>query len=190
MQRVLADSNVLASRTLTDWLFHLRRCNEAMFSVYWTRDIQVEAARVMRKRNPQWSGLAIDRRLCMLEDVVDEMITYPEGDYAFTGQDEHDFHVHAAAVYGRANYLLTSNQEKDFTTHPAEEEYEVITPDSFFLLVAKSNPTGFHEAVKGQYEYYSKPGRCPSLTEPLQKAGCKEFAVAVKGVLQHVAQHD
>ena len=66
----------------------------------------------------------------------------------------------------------------------------VLLIGSSIYAGAKSNATGFHEAVKGQYEYYSKPARCPSLTEPLQKAGCTEFAVAVKSALQRIAQHE
>lgn len=52
-QRVLVDANVIASRTLTDWLFHLRRFNSGMYTVLWTRDIQAEAIRVMRTRHPE-----------------------------------------------------------------------------------------------------------------------------------------
>gem|GEM_PF-3354848 len=44
-QRVLVDSNVAASRTLMDWLFNLKRFNNGLFSLIWTRGIQAEALR-------------------------------------------------------------------------------------------------------------------------------------------------
>ena len=73
-QRVLVDANVLASRILTDWLFHLRKCNRGMFSILWTRDIQAEAIRAMRKKHPEWSGSAIERRFKMMEALIDDTV--------------------------------------------------------------------------------------------------------------------
>lgn len=187
-QRVLVDANVISSRTLTDWLFHLQLSNEGMFSLYWTLDIQAEAIRVMRKRFPDISGQHVVRRFQMMESVIDEMVVFPEGEYGFSGIDTGDFHVHAAAVYGEADYLLTSNDPEDFTSNFENEPYEVISPDDFFLLVADSNASSFYRATKGQFDYYSQRGRLDvSLTEALVNAGCPRFASRVKTVLSQIA---
>mgnify|MGYP006969686962 FL=1 len=160
-----------------------------MFSIYWTRDIQVEAIRVMRRNHPEWPGTAIERRLHMMEAVIDEMVIVPEGQYSFTGADEGDFHVHAAAVHGRANYLLTSNAPADFTADPDAENYEIINADDFFNLVADSNNAAFVSATVGQFEYYSRQG---VYTHPihvaLSNAGCPTFGERVKGFLAEFAQ--
>ena len=188
-QRVLVDANVIASRILTDWLFHLRRCTGGMFTVLWTHDIQAEAIRVMRRKHPQWPGTAIETRLKMLEDVVDELIVYPDADYVFTGSDEGDFHVHAAAVAGKANYILTDNKPGDITAVPDEEHYEILSSDDFFNLVADSNVQAFVAAAEAQFDYYSQPGRMSRpIHQALELAGCPRFAQRVKMTLGEIAQ--
>mgnify|MGYP002719926294 FL=1 len=187
-QRVLVDANVLASRILTDWLFHLRKCNRGMFSILWTRDIQAEAIRAMRKKHPGWSGSAIERRFEMMEALIDDSVVAPDGDYGFSGADPGDFHVHAAAVEGNVHYVLTDNRPEDFTSHPDEEPYEIVNSDDFFNLVADSNQPGFVAAVAGQFEYYSRPGVVKDpLHVALQRAGCPNFAKRVKLALGQIA---
>ena len=187
-QRVLVDANVLASRILTDWLFHLRKCNRGMFSILWTRDIQAEAIRAMRKKHPEWSGSAIERRFKMMEALIDDTVVAPDGDYGFSGADSGDFHVHAAAVAGNVHYILTDNRPDDFTSHPDKEQYEIVNSDDFFNLVADSNQPGFIDAVAGQFEYYSRPGVVKDpLHVALQRAGCPSFADRVKLALGQIA---
>nr|VDG64155.1 Uncharacterised protein [Streptococcus thermophilus] len=187
-QRVLIDANVISSRTLSDWLFHLQRCNEGMFSLFWSLDIQAEAVRVMRRRFPKMAGEVVEKRFKMMEHVIGEKVTFPDGDYGFTGSDEGDFHVHAAAVYGEADYLLTFNSPSDFTTDPATEPYEIISPDEFLVLVADSDAGSFRRATREQREYFSKAGRLQSsITDGLEKAGCPVFAARVKTELSQLA---
>lgn len=190
-QRVLVDANVISSRTLSDWLFHLQRCNEDLFSLFWSLDIQVEAVRVMRKRFPLIAGDVVEKRFRMMEAIIGEKVAFPYGDYGFSGTDSGDFHDHAAAVYGEADYLLTSNSPSDFSRHPALEPYEVINPDDFFNLVAASNPKTFRRATKGQLEYFSQTGRIDgSITGALEKAGCPTFASRVKHELCQLTPAD
>lgn len=150
-QRVLVDANVLASRILTDWLFHLRKCNRDMFSILWNRDIQAEAIRAMRKKHPGWSGSAIERHFEIMEGLIDDSVVAPDDDHGFSGADPEDFHVHAAAVGGNVHYILTDNRPEDFTSHPGEESYEIINSDDFFNLVADSNQPRFVATVAGQF---------------------------------------
>lgn len=190
-QRVLVDANVISSRTLGDWLFHFQRSNDGVFSLFWSRDIQAEAIRAMRKRNPNVSGKVIEARFKMMEDIIDEIVTFPDGDYGFTGRDKGDYHVHATAVYGEADYLLTSNKTSDFTDDPDSEPYEIITPDDFFVLIADSDPTGFVEVTKDQFDYYSANADrfTGSMRDKLEDAGCPVFAGRVKAALSQIAQN-
>lgn len=48
-QRVFVDANIFASRTIMDWLMHLRRQNEGMFQLHATEDVFVEALHATRK---------------------------------------------------------------------------------------------------------------------------------------------
>lgn len=140
-QRVLVDVNVLSSRILTDWLFHLRNCNRGMFSILWTLDIQAEAIHAMRKKHPEWSESAIERRFRMMEALIDDTgLDPPDGDYSFSGADLGDFHVHAAAVEGNVHYVLNDNQSEDFTSHPDEEPYEIINCDDFLQSRRRFQP--------------------------------------------------
>ena len=159
-----------------------------MFSILWTRDIQAEAIRTMRKKHPEWSGSAIERRFKMMEALIDDTVVAPDGDYGFSGADSGVFHVHAAAVAGNVHYILTDNRPDDFTSHPDEEQYEIVNSDDFFNLVADSNQPGFIDAVAGQFEYYSRPGVVKDpLHVALQRAGCPSFADRVKLALGQIA---
>lgn len=158
-----------------------------MYTVLWTRDIQAETIRVMRNRHPECPGTTIEKRLEMLEDVIDEMINFPEMEYHFTGADRGDFHVHAAAVAGRANYLLTDNKPEDFTSAPAKEHYEIYSSDDLINLVADSNMAAFLAATEAQFD--SRPGVISRpIHEALEAAGCPVFAQRVKRALGEIAQ--
>lgn len=172
-----------------DWLFNLKRFNNGLFSLIWTRDIQAEALRVCRRNNPRWPGDAIERRLRMLEDVMDEMVAFPDGDYSFSGADPDDFHVHAAAVYTRATYILSNNDPAHLTQNPDAEHYEVVNADNFFNLVASSNLAAFRAATRAQHAYWSKLSAYP-LQNALVNAGCPGFARRVKDELDRLGYPD
>ena len=130
-QRVLVDANVIASRTLTDWLFHLRRSNGGMYSVLWTRDIQAEAIRVMRNRHPEWPGNAIDKRLEMLEDVIDEMITFPKTEYHFTGADRGIFTSMQQRSLAERTISLPTTSPRTSRQHPLKSITKSIAATTF-----------------------------------------------------------
>ncbi|MFB1427003.1 MAG: hypothetical protein DI613_17740 [Kocuria rhizophila] len=186
-RRVLVDANVLVSRTTLDWLHFLREFNEGMFQLHITQDIQAEAIRALRRIHPRREGGAIRDRVEKISEVMDEMVDDFPGTLPFTGEDEGDYHVHAAAVAGRADLVLTFNAATDLTTTPDEEHYDVITPDDFFVLVTDSNPRCLLPIVRAQFRYWStKPGHA-QLDEALHRAGCPEFAQRVRQALGRLA---
>lgn len=186
-QRVFVDANIIVSKTIFDWLFHLRCLNDGMFQLHSTNDVFVEALRNVRKNNPRASSDLIDRRLEMIKDCIDETLEYFPSTVPFTGNHENDYHVHAAAVTLRSDILLTDNKVSDFTTHPEDEPYEVYTADDFFMLVIGSHPECLLPATRSQFSYWKNRPNSRPLVDALQSSGCNQFAEQVRGALQTIA---
>lgn len=128
-QRVLVDANIFFSRTLTDWVFLLRNHTGGMFQVFTTEDAISEAIAAYRNRRPLVAGSITAGRTALIRGNVDEILDdFPAG-LQFSGTDEGDYHLHAAAHAGRADFVLTSNDPADITS--GQEPYEVIHPDAF-----------------------------------------------------------
>ena len=187
-QRVLADSNVLASRTLLGWLYHCRRVTSGMYQLYTTEDVKAEVVRVVRRRNQRVDGGVITDKLNELSLVMDEVLQDFPGTLPFTGADEGDYHIHAAAVAGRADLVVTSNDPRDITADPDGEHYEILTPDAFLVLVSDSSPTSFLEAVRRQLAHSRKNPEGYQIDDALRRAGCPETAARVREALMHLAR--
>lgn len=123
-----------------------------------------------------------------MRKIVDEVLdTYPS-DVPFTGTDEHDYHVHAAATACQADLLLTDNDPQDITTSE-EVHYEIICPDDFFVLAANSAPPQMlHPIIKSQIEYWAKKPDHVQLDQALRNAGCPDFADIVLQTLQKMSR--
>lgn len=178
---VLADANVLWSRTLRDWLFQLRLEANGMFTVQATEDILAEVIYTLRREHPEWDGSKITRIRDHLSTFLDERIeAYPtDGSYPLSDPD--DRHVHAAAVAGESDKLLTCdtgwlNLSEDLLD---QLPYEVHHPDSFFVLVDDSASWVVRAVTLTQAQYwYSREGEV-DLAGQLRKAACPEFAERV-----------
>lgn len=187
-QRVFVDANVLFSKTQMDWLFFLKTENDSMFQLHATEDVFAEVASNMRKRNPRLAGHAVRNRVETMRLVVDEVVETFPADLPFTGRDEHDYHVHAAATYSQADLLLTCNDPSDIsTTH--DHHYEIIHPDEFFVLVAESAPANMlHPIVQAQIAYWHNKPEFQQLDEALRRASCPKFADIIRRTLQEMAR--
>lgn len=186
-QRVLVDANVLFSKTTMDWLILLRGQNTGMFSLYSTEDIMAEVINSMRRAKPRAEGHRTRHRAELIRRSLDEVLSDYPGNLPFSGSDEHDYHVHAAAVAGRAEFLLTANSPGDFTSDPDREQYTIITPDDFFLLVIDSNQECLVPVVSEQKEYWAKKPQGLQLDDALINSGCPDFAQRVRSTLQDLA---
>lgn len=174
--RVLIDANVLASRTLLDWLYHLGKPEYSPLTLLSSEDLRAEAACALRGRHPFWPSSAIDQALITYEEVT-RLTEFQSGGYGFTGSDLDDAHVHAAAVASIADVLLTSNRPSDFSADHASEPYRIMTPDAFFASLALSHPDVIARALDGQLMYYRKIDRPVSgMADALRRAGCPQFA--------------
>lgn len=187
-QRVFVDANVFFSKTLMDWLFHLRTSNEGMFQTHSTEDVFAEVLYNMRRRHPQAPGHKTRRRLELMRECVDEVL----GDFSaateFTGKDADDYHIHAAATASRADLVLTANGPEDITENPDLEPYEIIAPDDFFMLVTDSSPVCLLPIVREQLEYWQSHPTHKQLDDALHRAECPRFAGRVRNTLQLLAR--
>ncbi|MFL0458744.1 PIN domain-containing protein [Brachybacterium paraconglomeratum] len=191
-QRVFVDANVLASKTCRDWLFFLRDANEGMFQLHATHDVFAEALRKMRTNNPRLPGAVVAAMVKQIELCIDEVVPNFSGDLDFSGTDEGDYHVHAAATASRADKILTSNKPSDITQRPDDEYYEIVTPDEFFTLVADSNPACIKPITREQLEYWCRRAErgesvTTQLDDALRAAQCPKFADRVREALQQLA---
>lgn len=186
-QRVLVDANILYQKTTMDWMFLLRDENAGMFQLYATEDIIAEVVANMRKKKPRAPGHVTHRRAELIRMSLDEVLDNFSGKIPFTGRDCGDYHVHAAAVEGRANFILSHNEARDFTEDPDGEYYSVIAPDDFFMLVSESNPTCMMPIVRRQIEYWERKPECLQLDDALMRVGCPAFALRVREELQRIA---
>lgn len=181
--RVLADANVLYSRTLRDWLALLELNSKGrMYAVYWTEDILAETLYHLRRDHPEWDGA----RVTAIRERVEKtfsggQVTDFTVDGSFPGRDRNDQHVHAAAVACPADVVLTNDKDfNDLTADPDQLPYEVLAPDPFFLLVDDSAPRVVREVTRKQTVYWSgKNGRAP-LPHFLEQVDCPEFAERVR----------
>jgi hypothetical protein len=174
-QRVFVDANVLRSKTQMDWLFLLRNSLESSFQVHSTEDVIAEVAYTMRRDHPDLDGGVIARRLGLVRDSLDEVLSDYSTKIPFSGTDPHDLHLHAAATSCCADLLLTNNKAKDITTTPDEECYEVIRPDEFFMLLADAFPQTVRQVAFTQEAYWRQRSD-RTIVEALKRAQCPQFA--------------
>ena len=183
--RVLADANVLYSRTLRDWLLMLQiESKGAVFAVYWTEDILAEVVYHLRRDHPEWPGGKIT-------DLREKIVRILEGgrvddftvDGSFLG-DPNDQHVHAAAIACGADIILTS--DSGFRAAGDHLPYEVFEPDDFFVLVDDSSPTTVRRVAAAQARHHFERTGSADLCARLIAAGCPAFAERVRTRLQGV----
>lgn len=180
-QRIFVDSNVLASRTLRDWLFLLRTETYRMFQLHTSFDVLMETVRVTRRRHPTADGKLTADLFHRLEDLLDEVLGDFDGSVDFSGPDVNDHHVHAAVLSSRADKLLTSN-ERHF---PETDDltYEVYTPDEFLVLVDDSAPHHVRSVTRQQIDYWqglrSEGKQVRPLGHVLVDAGCPDFGARI-----------
>lgn len=159
-QIVFVDANILFSKTLMDWLFFLREENPGMFQLIGTQDVFSEVLYNMRRSNPRAPGIRISRRLELMKECMDSVVSDFPGGLDFSGADKNDYHAHAAATSQDADFILTQDRPSDFTSSPDNEVSEIIIPDDFFTLVADSNPhlpSPYREETTGVLAGTSKP---------------------------------
>lgn len=180
-QRVFVDANILVSKTCMDWLFLLHQTSGSMFNLASTEDVISEVVKARRRNHPQAPGHSTFRRANLIRKCLDEILIDFPSSLPFTGSDNDDYHVHAAACAYNADLLLTNDSPSHFTSSPQKETYEVITADNFFILIADSAPELLPPVIKKQQSYWGKQSKNPlPLPDALRKSDCPDFAERVQ----------
>ncbi|WP_298040090.1 hypothetical protein [uncultured Microbacterium sp.] len=180
---VFADANVLYSKTLRDWLFLLRHeTSGELFTVASSNDVIAEVLYWIRKNNTAGPGHLTSRAKQLIEESLDEIVRdFPAG-MTFPGDDDHDTHVHAAAMTCGATYLVTD--DGGFHSLAAALPYEVHSADTFFQLIAENVPQAVDNVIRRQISYYRDRSNNKTLSSALSTAGCPRFAAIVHQHLQ------
>ena len=177
--KVLPDANVLYSKTLRDWLFLIRNeVSNGMYTVQSTEDILAEVTYNFRRNNQTIDGGKVARLVSHLRDSVDGLIPESQDDPNYSGTDQNDRHVHAAALAGEGVTVLTFDGG---LLRLDDDRYEVCTPDDFFCLADDSYPFVVRAVALKQHKYWrSRTPKGKSLPDALKLAGCPEFADRVR----------
>ncbi len=186
--KIFADANVLFSKTLMDWLFLFRLHLPSRLRLLSSEDVMAEVLANMRKKHPFAAGHVTARRLELIRQNLDEAVRDFPGSLVFTGADPEDYHIHAASTHADVDFLLTSNRAEDFTASPANEVYQIISPDDFFTLLANEHPDHLREIVKEQEAFWSARPKPAPLDLALERAGCTTFAGEVRRTLGETGQ--
>jgi predicted nucleic acid-binding protein len=155
---VLADANILFSRTLRDYVLYA--ADEGAIEVHWSREILAEMSRNLREN----LGLSHDST-SRLEQLMNDYIEYAlievdPGHLATVGtvdMDAKDRHVLAAALSADADILLTDNT-KDFPAQwMAERGIELLTAGQLLIRLADGFPDKMRAAHEKTVRYSPKP---------------------------------
>jgi hypothetical protein len=148
-----------------------------------SEDVLAETIYSYRRSYPHAPGSLITSIRRLLTDNLDDLVGDFEVNGTFTGNDQYDAHVHAAALACGADILLTDDHGfanvcgGQSTPHYG---YEVFRADEFFLLVDDSNPEAVRTVTQQQIAYWMAKKGEVNLPESLRCAGCPGFAERVR----------
>jgi len=138
---VLADANILYSRTLRDYFLYA--ADAGALEVHWSQQILDEMSRNLRDK----LGLA-EAETQRLERLMNEYIEYAlidarSGDLATAESiemDPKDRHVLAAALSAEADILLTENAKHFPVQWMADHNIELLTAGELLTRLAETFP--------------------------------------------------
>jgi predicted nucleic acid-binding protein len=109
---VLADANILFSRTLRDYFLYA--ADEGVIEIHWSRQILAEMSRNLRE-NLGFSSDSTSRLEQLMNDYIEYALVEVDPDYLAVVEtvqmDAGDRHVRAAALSADADILLTDNTQ-------------------------------------------------------------------------------
>lgn len=181
---VFVDSNVLYARTTRDWLLMLRAASKGeLFRLQTSLDVLHEVGARLRDDHPEKAYGFIGTLHKRVAECVDEMVEdYPGGRVPWIA-DDGDWHVHHAAVHGRADILLSN--DRGFASE--ETPYEALTCDEFFCDINRADPRSVREVLDRQLSFWAKRGASRDPADILRLAGCAEFSEAIRAHLRRKA---
>lgn len=190
MMKVFVDANILYAQTTRDWLYAFSTCEACPFDLYSSQMVFAEVIYRFGRKHPEISGESITRLVMKMQSLVKLIDEYDstQAKESYLGNDPHDLHVHAAALYGRCDILLTNDIR--LYGNATEEQldalpYSVYTADDFFCSLAEESAIYLDQAVTCELHYWSHkyPEGGFDLQQSLAQAGCPKFGYLVKRAL-------
>jgi predicted nucleic acid-binding protein len=179
---VLADANILYSRTLRDYFLYA--AGEGAIEIHWSQRILDEMSRNLRN-NLGLSQADTDRLEQLMNDFIDyALITVNPRDLAVAGtveMDPGDRHVLAAAITAQADILLTDNTAHFPHDWMREHGIELLNAGELLTRLARSFPDQMRGAHEKTVYYSPKPE--PEVLATLEKIVGTTTAAVVRRML-------
>jgi predicted nucleic acid-binding protein len=185
VQVVLADSNVLYSRVLRDYLLYA--AEQEIVNVNWSQAILDEVTEHLVANLPGFTEDSAQALIDALADTFPTAIVEPtESDYARLADvslpDEDDRHVVATALAADAKIICTSNVKHFPPVVMARLGVVVMTPDELFTQLIYSHMpqmVAAHRAAVNQFQRATDE----STVTALRRAGAPKTADLMAGAL-------
>lgn len=155
---VLADANILFSRTLRDYFLYA--ADAGAIEIHWSQQILDEMSRNLRTR------LALEHvQTTRLETLMNDFIEYGLVDVGAAEiaeaeaveMDAHDRHVLAAALSADADILLTDNGKHFPRDWMGEHGIELLGAGELLIRLAEQLPDKIRAAHAKTLEFSPKP---------------------------------
>ena len=178
---MLADANILFSRTLRDYVLYA--ADEGAIEVHWSEEILTEMSRNLRE-NLGFSHDSTSRLERLMNDYIEYALVEIDPGHLAAVQavemDAKDRHVLAAALSADADILLTENT-KDFPAQwMAEQGIELLTAGQLLIRLADRFPDKMWAAHEKTVRYSPKPEADILIT--LERTAGKYAADAIRKV--------
>lgn len=138
---VLADANILYSRTLRDYFLYA--ADAGALEIHWSQQILDEMSRNLRDKLGLRGADTTRLKLLMNEYIEYALIDVQSEDLATVEgveMDDKDRHVLAAALSAEADILLTENARHFPREWMADHDIELLTPGEFLTRLARLFP--------------------------------------------------
>jgi predicted nucleic acid-binding protein len=180
---VLADANILYSRTLRDYVLYA--ADEGAIEIHWSQHILDEMSRNLQEN----LGFSRDDTM-RLEELMNDYIEYAlidvERDDLATvdhvEMDAKDRHVLAAAISAEADILLTQNTKHFPGDWMTDRGIDLMDAGELLLILAERFPDKVRRAHDKVVRYSPKPQA--ELLATLEGIVGKDAANAVRSLLE------
>ena len=183
--RAFLDANVIASKTLRDWLFKLSLFDPSVLSLCSSHLVLEEARRTFARRNPSADPTIVDNLFQRIRAMFDHVVISAGSLSEIDGINTDDAHVHHAALRAEATHLATSNL-RDFQPRQPMP-YILCSPDELLVTLTVLTPNGIKKVAESEAVYWSRRKSIEPLVktvpDALFDAGAQHFSQIVRGLL-------
>ncbi|MDR1426481.1 MAG: PIN domain-containing protein [Bifidobacteriaceae bacterium] len=178
VQVVLADANVMYSRSLRDYLLYAAEAGAV--GVAWSQAILDDVTEHLMANVPGFGAEAAVRLLDALAETFPDAVFEPSGeDYArlegLVLRDEDDRHVMAAALAAEADIICTSNLKHFPRAELAKLGVAVMSPDDLFTQLIGTRLAAMIEAHRAAVANFAGSSD-QSTVAALRRAGAARAA--------------